>query len=158
MIIDKTENHDLYHFGPVWKRVFAFLETLTPDSPEQRYAIQDDDIFAIVMSYDTCAPESGLYESHREYVDVQSVIVGCEGFECAFADTLDVETLYDAAKDAAFYRRSRPGPSRVDVSPGTFVMLYPNDAHMAGLIVGDSSARVKKVVVKIRKSLLAEPL
>lgn len=154
MIIDRSENFEQYQFGPAWKRAFAFLETLTPDSPDMKYTIDGDDIFAIVMSYDTVAPETGVFESHQNYVDIQTVIVGGEGFECAFSDDLTVVTPYDASKDATFYKRTFPGQTRVNVFPGTFIMLYPHDAHMAGLMVGNKSELVKKVVVKIRKELL----
>ena len=39
--------------------------------------------------------------------------------------------------------------------PGTFVMFYPHDAHMPGLVFGDKPELIKKVVVKIKKELLA---
>lgn len=154
MIIDKLENFEQYHFGSAWQRAFAFLNTLTPDSPDMKYPIDGDDIFAIVMSYNTTAPETGVFESHRNYVDIQSVIVGAEGFECAFSDELTPETPYDASKDAAFYKRTAPGQTRVNVLPGTFVMLYPHDAHLAGLMVETESKRVKKVVIKVKRELL----
>jgi YhcH/YjgK/YiaL family protein len=154
MIFDRFENASLYPLGPAWQRAVDFLQTLTPDSEEKKYPIDGDDLFAIVMSYDTALPETGVFESHRDYVDIQSVLTGAEGFECAFADTLEVATPYDAAKDAAFYVRTTPGHSRVEVVPGTFILLYPNDAHLAGLTVGGESQRVKKVVIKVRCELL----
>ncbi len=154
MIIDRVENFEQYPFGAAWKRAFAFLNTLTPDSPDMKYTIDGDDIFAIVMSYDTTAPETSLFESHKEYVDIQTVIVGGEGFECAFSSELTLTTPYNASKDAAFYRRTSPGQTRVNVFPGTFVMFYPHDAHMAALMIGTEPERVKKVVVKVRRALL----
>ncbi len=154
MIIDKVENFELYNFGPAWQRAFEFLGTLAPDTPDGRYTIDGADIFAIVMSYHTSAPESAVFESHQKYVDIQTVITGSEGFECAFSDELNVITTYDANKEAAFYERTSQGQTRVDVSTGTFVMLYPHDAHIAGLIVGTGSKLVKKVVVKVKVELL----
>ncbi len=154
MIIDKVENFKLYNFGPAWHRAFEFLDTLTSDSTDGRYTIEGEDIFAIVMSYHTSAPESAVFESHQNYIDIQTVITGAEGFECAFSDDLSVTTPYDASKDAAFYERTSYGQTHVDVFPGTFVMLYPHDAHIAGLIVGTESKLVKKVVVKVKVELL----
>jgi YhcH/YjgK/YiaL family protein len=154
MIIDKIEKFRLYHFGPAWRRVFEFLGTLTPDSPDGKYTIDGEDIFAIVMSYNTSGPETAVFESHQKYVDIQTVITGAEGFECAFSDDLSVIAPYDASKDAAFYERNTHGQTRVDVLHGTFVMLYPHDAHIAGLMVGSESKLVKKVVVKVKKELL----
>lgn len=154
MIIDKLQNAKLYPFGLAWERAFEFLSSLTPETPEKKYVIDGEDIFAIVMSYETSQAENRLFESHREYVDIQSVIVGAERFECDFADRLEINDYYDALKEATFYKRNASGEVRVDIYPGTFLMLYPNDAHLAGVIIGDSSKSVKKVVVKIRKSLL----
>ena len=156
MIIDKVEHFQDYHFGPAWKLAFEFLSTLTPDSGDKKYPIQGDDIFALVMSYTTFAPEIAVYESHREYVDIQTVLVGAEGFECAFRDDLSVETPYADSRDAEFYKRAVPAQTRVDVYPGTFVMLYPHDAHMPGLMIGNEEKIIKKVVVKIRKELIMQ--
>jgi YhcH/YjgK/YiaL family protein len=154
MIIDKIEHFEDYHFGKAWKLAFEFLSTLTSDSDDKKYPIQGDDIFAIVMSYKTFSPQKALFEAHREYVDIQTVLVGAEGFECAFCDDLTVDTPYNKSADIAFYKRSAPGQTRVDVCPGTFVMLYPHDAHMPGLMIGNEEKVIKKVVVKIKKELI----
>lgn len=154
MIIDKSENFDKYHFDKAWKMAFEFLSQLTPDSKDGRYAIQGEDVFAIVMSYETVSPNAAILEAHRDYVDVQTVILGVERFECFYTDELEVKTPYDKSKDVEFYKRIAPGYVGVDVTPGTFVALYPHDAHMAGLMVGDKQGLVKKAVVKIKKELL----
>ena len=156
MIIDKIKHYQDYHYGPAWKRAFEFLNTLSPESPDKKYPIEGDDIFAIVMSYKTFSPEKALFEAHKEYVDIQTVLVGTEGFECAFCDELTVDTPYDENADITFYKRSLPGQTRVDVCPGTFVMLYPHDAHMPGLIVDNEEKVIKKVVVKIKKELIMQ--
>ena len=147
MIIDRLQNHRLYPFGWAWQKAFEFLDTLTPDSEDRKYVIAGEDIFAIVMSYKTCAPETALFESHRNYV-------GSEVFECYFKDDLTVKTPYDLSKDIEFYKRTAPGVTRVTVTPQTFVMLYPHDAHMPGLMVDKKPELIKKVVVKIKKELL----
>lgn len=156
MIIDKLENWKYYHFGPAWTKAFEFLLALSPDAEERKYIIDGDDIFAIVMGYDTCTPETSLFESHQKYVDIQTVLMGAERFECAFTDTLSVQTPYDNATDVQWYKRMVPSQTRVDVSPDTFVMLYPHDAHMAALMTDERSEPVKKVVVKIKAELLLD--
>jgi YhcH/YjgK/YiaL family protein len=154
MIIDRLEHWEHYHFGAAWTKAFEFLGTLSADAEEKKYTIEGDDIFAIVMSYDTCSPETSLFESHQKYVDIQTTLIGTERFECAFTDTLLVQTPYDDATDVQWYKRTHPGQTRVDVSPDTFVMLYPHDAHMAALMTGENSEHIKKVVVKIKAELL----
>lgn len=154
MIIDKLENAQLYNFGFAWKVAFEFLNSLTSDTEDKKYTIQGEDIFAIVMSYKTILPETAILESHRNYVDIQTVIVGAERFECFLRDELATDIPYDKSKDAEFYKRTTPGYTSVNVELGTFVMFYPHDAHMAGLMIEGKGEIVKKVVVKIRKELL----
>jgi len=154
MIIDKIENSNMYGFGEAWRVAFEFLNSLSATSEDKKYSIQGDDIFAIVMSYKTGLPQTAILESHRDYVDIQSVIVGGECFECSFRENLEVDMPYDKSKDVELYKRTVPGYTRVNIYPGTFIMLYPHDAHMAGLVINDKEEVVKKVVVKIRKELL----
>lgn len=156
MIIDRLENWELYNFGPAWKLAFDFLMSLTPESVEKKYALQGDDIFAYVMSYDTKEPESARLEAHQKYVDIQTVITGVEGFEWFSKDELEVDTLYNEDKDVEFFKRSSAGPARVNITPHTFIMFYPQDAHMPSLSIGGKSEYIKKVVVKIKVGLLTE--
>lgn len=154
MIIDNIENWPLYPLGSAWQTAFEFLATLTPESEEKRYTLQGDDIFAIVMSYETQPPETAILESHQKYVDIQAVLVGAERFECASTEGLEIETPYDAKKDVVFYQRTTPRPVQVNIFPGTFIMLTPEDAHMPTLMTNDHPEWVKKVVIKIKLELL----
>lgn len=154
MIIDKLENWEHYYFGPGWKRAFEFLMSLNPESDEKKYNIQGDDIFALIMSYETCTPEKPVFETHQKYVDIQTVLIGGEGIEWFSRDGLVVDTPYDDSKDVQFYKCTMLGPARVDVFPGTFVMLFPQDAHMPALMIEEKPELIKKVVVKINLELL----
>lgn len=154
MIIDKIENWELYHFGSVWRRAFEFLISLTPDSDEIKYNIQDDDIFAQVTSYKTRSPDEAVFETHRKYVDIQAVLIGGERIEWLCRDGLEIELRYDESKDVEFYKPVFPGSAHVDVFPGTFVMLFPQDAHMPALMLGKKAELVKKVVIKVKCDLL----
>jgi YhcH/YjgK/YiaL family protein len=154
MIIDKRENYKLYGHSETLDKVFGFLDSLNFESEEKRYEIEGDDIFAIVMQYETTSQDQALLESHQKYIDIQSVLVGSECFACHFTDDLIVSTPYDKAKDVTFYEKGTSTPTKVIVTPERFVLLYPHDAHMAGLMVADKKENVKKVVVKVKASLL----
>ncbi len=154
MIVDRLKNWQLYHFGPAWRTAFEFLETLTAETADGRYELQGDEIFAIVMSYETRSADGAILEAHRRYVDIQTVLRGQEGFAWFPVPSLTVDQPYDAEKDVEFYLRLEPGPARVDVTPSLFVALFPEDAHMPTLRVGARSELIKKVVVKIRQELL----
>ncbi len=154
MVIDRVENWGHYPLGSAWRRAFEFLHTLTPESPDMKYPIDGENIFAIVMSYDTCAPETSVFESHQKYIDIQTVLRGGERFECAFKDDLVIDIPYQSSKDITLYKRTRQGQTCIDVFPGTFVMLYPHDAHIASLMINEKSEYIKKVVIKIKTELV----
>jgi biofilm protein TabA len=154
MILDKIDNWKLYPYGPAWEQAFAFLSSLTEDAEEKEYPMQGNRMFARVMGYSTKKSEQAILESHRIYMDIQTVITGGEGLEWHPADSLIVKGPYDKHADAQFYVHPALPRIRMDMFPGMFVALFPNDAHMAALEIGNLSARIKKVVVKIDLALI----
>jgi len=148
MIVDRIEHWREYLEGSAWQAAFAYLEGLTPDAEEGEVKLQGDDIVARVMSYETRGVEQAVLEAHRTYIDIQTPLDGSEAIEWFPQKGLTVKTPYDAADDVEFYERPGPAPARVDVYPGTFVLLFPGDAHMPQLMTGDRPDMVKKVVVK----------
>lgn len=154
MIADRLERWNCCLSGPIWQCAFDFIAGLTPDAEEGYTHLQGDDLVARVMSYETKAPENAKLEAHRKFIDIQSTLVGAEGIEWFPIEGLEPVTPFDDVKDRAFYRRPGCAPAKVDVFPGTFVVLFPPDAHMPQLIVGGTAQVIKKVVVKINADLL----
>jgi YhcH/YjgK/YiaL family protein len=157
MIVDRMENWNLYSFGPAWKRAFDFLGAVGPQLEDREYPIQGADIYAIVATYETADPERPVLEAHRKYVDIQAVLAGAEILEWAPADSLEIEIPYSDAKDAAFYSPARRSRARIEAHPGTFVVLFPGDAHRGQFVAGRAPQRVKKIVIKIRTDVLIRP-
>lgn len=157
MIVDRLEHWAAYPLGAAWECAVDFLTSISANAEEQRYPLQGDDVYALVMSYETRCPDSALFEAHRGYVDVQAVLSGSEALEWASIEELQVESPFDSDKDVELYRRCEKGATRVSLFPGTFVLLLPHDAHMPGLVLGDAPERVKKAVVKVRVELLLPP-
>lgn len=154
MIVDQLANWQSYPYGEAWGKAFGFLLALAPDVAEGRYEIQGDQIFALVMGYETRDPGEAVLEAHREYVDIQTVITGSEGCEWFPVEGLSIQTPYSGEKDAEFFVRPFPGAVRTDIHPGTFVTFFPHDAHMPALVVGGKKEKIKKVVVKVSVDLL----
>ena len=150
MIVDRLENWEKYHFGKNWKTAFEFLMSLTPDIKDGEYPLRGKEIFALVMSYETRGSEKAVLEAHRKYVDIQTVISGRERIEWFPANILLTDIKYDESKDAEFYNYSDNCPAKIDIYPGTFAALFPQDAHMPSIMVGDSPELIKKVVVKLQ--------
>ena len=154
MIFDQLENWACYPLGPAWQKAFAFLRSLTPDAAAQRYELEGEDIYAQISSYDTIAPETTALETHDIYTDIQTVLSGRERMVISPRQGLTTQTPYDPSQDIAFYEKTGRGAVSLNLTPGTFVLFYPQDAHMPGLHPYDSPERVKKVVIKIRTPLL----
>ncbi len=154
MIFDQISNWELYPFGEAWKKAFSFLNQLTPESEEKEYPIEGKDIFGRVMSYDTCSPKEGKLEAHIQYIDIQATLIGAEAMEWFPTHQPDILSAYNETKDVIFFKPTPNPPARILVHPGYFAVFFPDDAHMPQLMVGEKSDRIKKVVVKVRKSLI----
>jgi YhcH/YjgK/YiaL family protein len=150
MILDELTHGHLYPLGPAWKKACDFLAGVQPTLADGEYKLQGQDVIARVMSYATRPRDSSLFETHREYVDVQSVLAGDEDIEWAPRASLSVSVPYDAAKDAEIYQRPSVSPARLRLCPGLFAIFLPPDAHMPSVMAGSTPQPVKKVVVKIR--------
>lgn len=150
MIVDTFDNWALYFSGDVWKTVLEFLAGLNENSADGEYPIRGKDIFARVMSYQTRSRDEIVFEAHKEYVDIQTVLAGAEGIAWQSVNSLTVRQSYDAAKDVEFYLTPPTFPLRVDLTNGKFVALFPADAHAAQLHVDGMPSPLKKVVVKVR--------
>lgn len=153
MIIDRLENWKLYFVGKDWDIVSDFLTSLNVNTPEGEYHLKSDQIYAKVLSYETLPQEHASFEAHRQYIDIQTVLIGAEGIAWQTTDQLQIRDSYNIEKDAEFYYTPEKHPARVDVYPGYFVALFLHDAHMPQLIVDGNLTWVKKVVIKVHTSL-----
>jgi biofilm protein TabA len=154
MIFDSLENHTLYPFGPAWKAAFDFLKTLTPDSETGKRLIQGEVLYAGVDCYETKSRDTAKLETHRKYVDIQVLLSGTETIEIFPKKALTVNQPYNPEKDAEFYQVPAKSPATVTLTPGQFLVFFPEDAHMPCLMTGSSPQPVKKVVIKVAVDLL----
>lgn len=148
MIVDTLDNWPLYPYPAPWQKAFAFIAALSPDAADGEYPIVGREVFGIVWGYQTRPREDARYESHRKYMDIQTVLAGRESIACHQTDQLAVAAPYDDDRDIAFYR-DQPARFHLQMPPGIFAALFPGDAHMPGLHPAETAAGVKKVVVKI---------
>jgi len=146
MITDRLTNAHLYHsLGGGIRRAFAYLhQTDLLSLPAGRYELDGKNLYVMSQEYTSKLPEQGKWEAHRHYIDLQYIISGTERIGYAHLSRL-TQGDYNPEKD--FLALSGVGDF-VTLSAGDFMLLFPEDAHMPGMAVGDP-APVKKVVVKI---------
>jgi YhcH/YjgK/YiaL family protein len=149
MIIDSLENASCYYgLGERFERALRYLaETDLKSLAPERHDIDGDDVYVMVQEYATKSWEEGVWESHREYADIQYVVTGAEFIGFAPVESLDQKAEYDEEKD--FVKLDGKG-TFFAVTPGTFMLFLPQDGHMPGMTIGPSGGKVRKAVVKVR--------
>lgn len=164
MIVNQFNNSDnLAHVSPF---ILKILESVTARDLDtmaaDQYAIDElspSDGYFVVMDYQTCAESSLGPEFHQHYTDIQFILHGEE--KCSWAilsDAQKVELLnrydYNSERDICFIDQAEVPLNDLIMRPGEFYILPPNTLHMPNLSV-HSAAKVRKVVIKIKTSLLA---
>jgi len=150
MIFDKLNNAKQYYcLGEKMQKGFEFL--LNKDLknlPDGRYEILDNEIYANVQSLKTKNQNLKKWEVHRDYIDIQYVILGQEkmGFG-SLEDFNEITEEYSKEKDVEFLNGEKF--NFINVQEGEFVIFYPNDVHAPMLSVRDD-IEIKKVIVKVK--------
>lgn len=107
----------------------------------------NDWLYINVQEYDTKLVSECRFEAHRKYVDIQMMIDGIEAIETADIDKLQVTEEYNEEKDVMFLE-SKPEQMKSIIRDGSYVILYPQNAHMPCVAVG-KPAKVRKLVAKV---------
>jgi biofilm protein TabA len=130
-----------------WDKAFAFLKNNNlQNMAPGRYAIDSNNVYATITENPTKDVDSTKWESHRNYIDLQSVISGEEKIAVAPVNKLTVTMPYNATKDLVNY--SGDG-ALYTATPGTFFLFFPQDAHRPNISTGGNKPD-KKVVIKIK--------
>lgn len=147
MIFDTLDNYAFYKGLP--HNLFAAFQFLAGTDlnklPVGRVEVDGDRLYALVQEYETKPVEQGIWEAHRNYIDVQYMVSGCERMGFAHLSTM---RLGEYVPEKDFQPLSGTG-NTVDVFAGAFVVFFPQDGHMPGLCV-DIPQKVKKVVLKVK--------
>jgi YhcH/YjgK/YiaL family protein len=147
MIVDSLKHAEKYlAISPRLSAALKFLQTADVATlPTGKHVIDGDDVYALVMDYQSKPISEGFLEAHRKYIDVQYVASGVERIGYVdLAKTVPGE--YDEAKD---FLKAEGTASMVVIDAGTFAVFFPHDAHMPCIAV-DQPTAVRKVVVKVR--------
>ena len=117
------------------------LATLPSDAPDGKTTLENGAYYT-VYTITQKAREVAKFESHKNYIDLQYILEGCEQMEYADLSTLTSITPYSEEKDCEFFCGEG---TMLSFRPGDFAVYAPMDGHKPGLGNGIS----RKVVVKI---------
>lgn len=146
MIVDVLKNKELYynvHGG--FKAAFEFIEKAVTENYELgKYEIDGKNIYAMIQEYET--KESGNWECHRKYIDIQFIVSGEETIGWNNISAIPEGVSYNEEKDCSLF----PMECGTDVlmKDNMYCVLFPQDLHQPGMKY-KTVGKVKKIVVKI---------
>ena len=151
MIFDQMKNASCYKgILPAVTTALEKMTAYTPDNyPGGKVEIDGDNLFLLLNSYETHDPNSAQFEAHQKYIDVMYMVEGEEIIYVKPTDSLQVITKeYDPAIDALLAKLDNDA-TPVRLTAGTFVVLFPQDAH-APACFDTAPQTVKKIIGKVK--------
>jgi biofilm protein TabA len=145
MIVDKIENAPLYFgLGDKFGQAFQYLQSLEYIGlVPGKYEISGESVYVLIQDYMTGGKKDRL-EAHRRYVDIHFIVKGIESIGIANVNDLEAG-VYD---DQTHYVPMMGALDFVSLREGSFMVLYPQDAHMPGVAI-NTPQPIKKVVIKV---------
>ena len=148
MVFDKLDNTELYKgLSDSIYEGLKFLKQANPSLAVGTYQICSG-VRAIVSEYETKIKNEYGFEAHKQYIDIQGLLLGEERVACMPIEKLKETKAYNKEVDAAFYSTEEQSQEMI-IGNSYFAIFYPQDGHMPQLCV-DAPMKVKKVVVKVR--------
>ena len=117
----------------------AFLSTVGPQAME----LEGKALYVTRFTYDTLPLEDTFFEAHRRYLDIHLMMEGEERVDIASPQGL---TLFEHQED--FYAYRGQAEQNLVLRPGSFLVVFPEDAHRIKIQVNGPKT-VSKVVFKV---------
>lgn len=148
MIVDSIKNAGMYlGIDKNLDKAINFMldEDFSNEKARKDYDIDRKNVYAWVNEFEQKDVEKGVPEAHNNYGDIHYILEGEQLIGWCRRDELE-KGVYDAQKDLEFLKGDM---NLIKLVPGSFMIVFPDDAHMPDL-APKNGARVKKVVVKFK--------
>ena len=147
MIKDHINNAHRYDdLHPNFRSVLEILQSLNLDALQTGHIELDGKyVYININTTKSTTKEEARLESHRQYIDIQMPLTGCETFGVRpTQECLSPIGDFDTERDIVFYEDA---PSEfITLSKGEFVIFFPDDAHAPCIDTADNHL---KLVVKV---------
>jgi YhcH/YjgK/YiaL family protein len=148
MVIDSLKNVETYKgLSPDIYVGLKFLAEAKSDIELGVHPINEN-VKAIVSSYETVDEFVRGYEAHQHVIDIQYPIIGMERVKWSPIKDMDVNIPYDDAKDRTFYKNPSAQGTHIDIGNGIFAIMFPQDGHGPQHKVGEKEV-IKKITIKV---------
>jgi biofilm protein TabA len=148
MVVDTLRNIEIYKgLSPDIYAGLQFLANAKEDIELGAYPINNN-VKAIVSSYETVDEFVRGYESHKHVIDIQYPIIGLERVKWSPIENMIVNIPYDKPKDRTFFKKPSKQGTHVDIGNGIFVIMFPGDGHGPQHKIGEKKS-IKKITIKV---------
>lgn len=133
------------------QKALTFLENMDlKNVKDEKFVLEEDQIFGFVTTVETEDKDVRRPESHEKHLDIQFLIEGREkiGY-LRKREGLQMVSDELEKKDICFYDGNLDGETFLDLKPGDFVVLFPEDIHRPQCSGGEET-KIRKCVIKIR--------
>ncbi|MGL1890033.1 MAG: YhcH/YjgK/YiaL family protein [Spirochaetaceae bacterium] len=149
MIYDKIENTDQYlGLSNNLDIALNYMKDMDFNKLKPgKYEIDGDKVFVMLFEYETKDSIDCVYESHKNYIDIQLLVEGDELFRVLPFNNQEIKEEYNKDNDIEFFKLSEG--YNFHLKNGYFVLVMPGELHTPALLYNQKSM-VKKLVFKIR--------
>ena len=110
----------------------------------ERQEIDGEDLFVTCFPVETSVDETRFFEYHHSYLDIFTLVQGTERVDIARPEAI---SLREHRGD--YWGGEGRAEQSMILTPGSFLVLFPGDAHRPGMAPADPQS-VSRVVFKIR--------
>lgn len=145
-----AKNSDALSYRGIHPNLDLALEHIRPEFLSrvggQRVELRGSDVYATRFTYETVPEEESFFEAHKKYLDIHIMVEGSEGVEVAPPAEL---AEFERVEANDFYAYRGLAHHKLTLSPGDFLVVFPNDAHRIKMCL-EQPETVSKVVFKVR--------
>lgn len=131
------------HLDAALRRIVQGLDELQPG----HYEMDGDNVWLNCFEYETLPESECFYEAHQKYGDIHIMLQGSE--KVAVADPKDLEEFRSEPENDFYAYRGSAALDTLILRPGTFLVVFPGDAHNIKMRV-DGPEQVRKAVFKFK--------
>ena len=142
-----AKNEDASAYRGIHPRLDRVLELLNGEYlaqvPTQTRQLEGEALFVTRFDVESSTDESRLFERHRRYLDVFTLVRGRERVDLAPADKLELRE-----QRGDYWGGVCETEQSLTLTPGSFLVLFPGDAHRPGMAV-EGPEPLSRVVFKV---------
>ena len=145
-----AKNHSARDYLGIHPNLDLALERITPEFfvglGDSRVDILPGQVWCTKFTYETIADEESFFEAHEKFLDIHIMLAGSERVEVSEPAALE---QFRAEPENDFWGYRGEGRVKLVLSPGEFLVVFPEDAHKIKMVTGDPET-VTKAVFKVR--------